>query len=150
MRRATASADVSDALAAAAAAAAHRQQLQQRISFHVGVLHFTPSSEPFPLLADAVEVSTLLMCGPSCVLIAVRMDTAWACILGGTSGYCSIWCLRFWCCGGPCLQYNPSTIDINNDAAEMAYWIGVLQARPLLHACSRAVLRAPLYQNVYC
>lgn len=55
VRRATASADVSDALAAAAAAAAQRQQ--QRINFHVGVLHFTPSSEPFPLLAEAVEVS---------------------------------------------------------------------------------------------
>ncbi|KAL4425789.1 hypothetical protein ABPG75_009805 [Micractinium tetrahymenae] len=78
-RRATAHADVSDALAAAAAAAAvSRQQQQQRINFHVGVLHFTPSSEPFPLLIDAVE-------------------------------------------------YNPSTIDINNDAAEMAYWIGILQ-----------------------
>jgi hypothetical protein len=46
---------VGDALAAAAAAAAHRQQ--QRIDFHVGVLHFTPTSEPFPLLADSVEVS---------------------------------------------------------------------------------------------
>ncbi|KAL4445797.1 hypothetical protein ABPG77_008996 [Micractinium sp. CCAP 211/92] len=78
-RRATAHADVSDALAAAAAAAAvTRQQQEQRINFHVGVLHFTPSSEPFPLLIDAVE-------------------------------------------------YNPSTIDINNDAAEMAYWIGILQ-----------------------
>lgn len=77
VRRATASADVSDALAAAAAAAAQRQQ--QRINFHVGVLHFTPSSEPFPLLAEAVEA------------------------------------------------YNPSTIDINNDAVEMAYWIGILQ-----------------------
>ncbi|EFN57701.1 hypothetical protein CHLNCDRAFT_34679 [Chlorella variabilis] len=69
VRRATASADVSDALAAAAAAAAQRQQ--QRINFHVGVLHFTPSSEPFPLLAEAVEA------------------------------------------------YNPSTIDINNDAEQI-------------------------------
>lgn len=51
-RRATTTADVGDALAAAAA---HRQQ--QRIDFHVGVLHFTPNSEPFPLLADSVEVS---------------------------------------------------------------------------------------------
>ena len=25
-------------------------------------------------------------------------------------------------------QYNPSTIDINGDPAEMAYWIGILQA----------------------
>ena len=54
-RRTTAPTDVSDALAAAAAAAAQRQQ--QRINFHVGVLHYTPSSEPFPLLDDAVEVS---------------------------------------------------------------------------------------------
>jgi type II pantothenate kinase len=68
---------VGDALAAAAAAAAHRQQ--QRIDFHVGVLHFTPTSEPFPLLADSVEV------------------------------------------------YNPSTIDINNDAAELSFWVGILQ-----------------------
>ncbi|KAI7844383.1 hypothetical protein COHA_002181 [Chlorella ohadii] len=75
-RRTTAPTDVSDALAAAAAAAAQRQQ--QRINFHVGVLHYTPSSEPFPLLDDAVE-------------------------------------------------YNPSTIDINGDPAEMAYWIGILQ-----------------------
>lgn len=48
-------ADVTDALAAAAAAAAQRAQ-QQRINFHVGVLHYTPSSEPFPMLGDAVEV----------------------------------------------------------------------------------------------
>ncbi|KAI3438596.1 hypothetical protein D9Q98_001020 [Chlorella vulgaris] len=73
-RRATAPADVSDALAAAAA-----QRQQQRINFHVGVLHFTPSSEPFPLLADEAEA------------------------------------------------YNPSTIDINSDAAEMSYWISILQ-----------------------
>lgn len=53
-RRTSAPTDVSDALAAAAAAAAQRQQ--QRINFHVGVLHYTPSSEPFPLLDDAVEV----------------------------------------------------------------------------------------------
>ena len=84
LRRASASADVSDALVAAAAAAATRQQ--QRINFHVGVLHFTvstcsiepcvnhcssateqvslplqPSSEPFPLLADTVEVSSALI-----------------------------------------------------------------------------------------
>ena len=81
MRRATASADVSDALAAAAAAA-HRQQLQQRISFHVGVLHFTPSSEPFPLLADAVEVRELLVLPHLAMLIAVAMQTAWGCRLG--------------------------------------------------------------------
>ena len=29
----------------------------------------------------------------------------------------------------PPLQYNPSTIDINTDADEMSYWIGILQAR---------------------
>lgn len=49
-----------------------------RIDWHLGVLHFHPSLEPFPLLADP---------------------------------------------GG----YNPNTIDINSDAAEMAYWVGILQ-----------------------
>jgi pantothenate kinase len=49
-----------------------------RIDLHLGVLHFHPSLEPFPLLADP---------------------------------------------GG----YNPNTIDINSDAAEMAYWVGILQ-----------------------
>lgn len=48
------------------------------LNLHVGVLHFTPSLEPFPLLAE-----------PS--------------------------------------SYNPNTIDINSDAAEMAYWVGILQ-----------------------
>ena len=28
----------------------------------------------------------------------------------------------------PASQYNPSTIDINSDPVEMAYWIGILQA----------------------
>lgn len=64
-RRTTAPTDVSDALAAAAAAAAQRQQ--QRINFHVGVLHYTPSSEPFPLLDDAVEVS--LFCTMPCARV---------------------------------------------------------------------------------
>ena len=49
-----------------------------RIDLHLGVLHFHPSLESFPLLADP---------------------------------------------GG----YNPNTIDINSDAAEMAYWVGILQ-----------------------
>lgn len=49
-----------------------------RINLHVGVLHFTPSCEPFPLLSDPAS-------------------------------------------------YNPNTIDINGDAAEMAYWVGILQ-----------------------
>ncbi|PSC76368.1 Pantothenate kinase 2 isoform B [Micractinium conductrix] len=78
----TGPADVGDALAAAVAVAATRQQaaaVQQRLNFNLGVLQFTPSSEPFPLLVDAVE-------------------------------------------------YNPSTIDINSDPAEMEYWIGILQA----------------------
>ena len=49
-----------------------------KLNLHVGVLHFTPSCEPFPLLADAAN-------------------------------------------------YKDNTIDINKDAAEMAYWVGVLQ-----------------------
>ena len=49
-----------------------------RIDLHLGVLHFHPSLEPFPLLADVAK-------------------------------------------------YNPNTIDINCDAAEMAYWVGILQ-----------------------
>jgi len=49
-----------------------------RINLHVGVLHFTPTCEPFPLLSDP-------------------------------------------------LHYNPNTVDINGDDAEMAYWVGVLQ-----------------------
>lgn len=49
-----------------------------RINLDVGVLHFTPTQEPFPLLSN-----------PS--------------------------------------KYDPNTIDINADAAEMAYWVGVLQ-----------------------
>lgn len=65
-RRATAPADVSDALAAAAA-----QRQQQRINFHVGVLHFTPSSEPFPLLADEAEVRAGGF-GPACSLMPCR------------------------------------------------------------------------------
>lgn len=55
----TGPADVGDALAAAVAVAATRQQaaaVQQRLNFNLGVLQFTPSSEPFPLLVDAVEV----------------------------------------------------------------------------------------------
>lgn len=48
------------------------------LHLHVGVLHFTPTLEPFPLLIDPAK-------------------------------------------------YNPNTIDINADAAEMAYWIGILQ-----------------------
>lgn len=32
------------------------------------------------------------------------------------------------CPSHPLSQYNPSTIDINSDPAEMAYWIGILQA----------------------
>ena len=48
-----------------------------RISFNCGVLHFTPSSEPFPLLVDPAV-------------------------------------------------YTPNTIDINADAAEMSYWVGIL------------------------
>lgn len=69
-RRTTA--DVTETMAAAAA------QNMQRINLNVGVLHFTPSSEPFPLLADPA-------------------------------------------------QYDPSTIDINTDPEEMAFWVGVLQ-----------------------
>ncbi|KAI8111302.1 hypothetical protein M9434_004874 [Picochlorum sp. BPE23] len=55
------------------------EELQsQKFDLHVGVLHFTPTCEPFPLLAT------------SC-------------------------------------KYVANTIDINADAAEMAYWVGVLQ-----------------------
>ena len=49
-----------------------------RIDLNLGVLHFHPTLEPFPLLADP-------------------------------------------------MHYNPNTIDINADAAEMAYWVGILQ-----------------------
>lgn len=49
-----------------------------KLDLHVGVLHFTPTSEPFPLLSRS-------------------------------------------------FKYVPNTIDINSDAAEMAYWVGILQ-----------------------
>ena len=97
-----------------------------------------PAASPFPCWL------TLWRCASrSCVLhlaaIAGGMQTAWACLLGGFA--CRLLlaaqlACRIWCPAAPCLQYNPSTIDINNDAAEMAYWIGVLQAGFLLHACS--------------
>ena len=116
MRRATASADVSDALAAAAAVAAvnRQQQQQQRINFNLGVLHFTPSSEPFPLLTDAVEVRGLSLPGLHSLVSGVHT-------------------------AAPCrtVQYNPSTIDINSDPAEMAYWIGILQVCPACSASAR-------------
>lgn len=37
----------------------------------------------------------------------------------------------------PCPQYNPSTIDINTDATEMSYWIGILQARSRIQRWKR-------------
>lgn len=49
-----------------------------RIDLALGVLHYAPTVEPFPLLADPK-------------------------------------------------RYEPNTIDINADAAEMAYWVGILQ-----------------------
>ena len=50
----------------------------RKLDLQVGVLHFTPTSEPFPLLSKSHK-------------------------------------------------YIPNTVDINADAAEMAYWTGVLQ-----------------------
>ncbi len=46
-----------------AAAAAHTLPLQVRMALHVGVLHYSPSLEPFPLLADpsTYEPNTLDM-----------------------------------------------------------------------------------------
>ncbi len=52
--------------------------LQNQMQLHVGVLHYLPSSEPFPLLAD-----------PN--------------------------------------GYEPNTLDIVHDQAEMEYWLGVLE-----------------------
>lgn len=144
-RRDTGTADVSDALAAAAAAAAQRQQ-QQRINFHVGVLHYTPSSEPFPLLDDAVEVRL----GVEGALLLWAGRHLWMQEMAGAGRRYRLNSCRM---PGPSRtarqrphpspsllppapppQYNPSTININSDPAEMAYWIGILQARLALDA----------------
>ena len=69
--------------ATAAAKSEHDLALARKksaIDLQVGVLHFSPTSEPFPLLSQQ-------------------------------SGY----------------RYVANTIDINADAAEMAYWVGILQ-----------------------
>jgi len=69
--------------AAAAAKSEHDLALARKksaIDLQVGVLHFSPTSEPFPLLSQR-------------------------------SGY----------------RYVANTIDVNADADEMAYWVGILQ-----------------------
>ena len=69
--------------ATAAAKSEHDLALARKkslIDLQVGVLHFTPTSEPFPLLSQR-----------------------------------------------PGYKYAANTIDINADAAEMAYWVGILQ-----------------------
>lgn len=68
--------EISDASMAAAFPASVAST--PRIDLNLGVLHFHPSLESFPLLADPAH-------------------------------------------------YNPNTIDINSDAAEMAYWVGIFQ-----------------------
>ena len=118
-------ADVSDALAAAAAAAAQRQQQQQRINFHVGVLHYTPTSESFPLLADTVEVSLTGPAGADRRRRRQAVEPA----RPSAPGMARLQALHSSPPSLPAPQYNPSTININSDAAEMAYWIGILQAR---------------------
>lgn len=60
-----------------------------RMKLHVGILHYNPTTEPFPLLADPVK-------------------------------------------------YEPNTLDIAADPAEMEYWLGVLQDQ-IPTVCEKAV-----------
>jgi hypothetical protein len=60
----------------------------QRISMHVGVLHFTPTSEPFPLLADAIAYT------PNTIDINRESEELlyWAGVLQVCEGV--VWCVR--------------------------------------------------------